>query len=145
VILTPHSRLGVQIMNQSNASNPPVQSEPLCCGPEWHAAFPDEPGLSPEDEEWYVREVSRRYGDAAELKPGTLVDLAESIAGYLTGLGLEPDVRDGSIRFLLVGRLIQLSIEDIDARLEALAEESSQCRQVSDEERGMMAAGLPVG
>ena len=42
--------------------------------------------------------------------------------------------------------MIQLSIEDIDARLEALAGESDGRRsQVSDDERGMLAAGLPIG
>jgi hypothetical protein len=131
-------------MSQSNAPDPVTQPEPW-----WehaHPAFPDEPGLSPEDEAWYVQQVSQRYGDPAEMAPGTLADLARSVAGYLTGLGLEPDVRDGSIRFLFLGRMIQLSIEDIDARLEALAGESDGRRsQVSDDERGMLAAGLPVG
>jgi hypothetical protein len=111
-----------------------------------HPAFPDEPGLSEEDERWYVEHVSKRYSDPAELKPGNLADLAGSIAGYLTGLGLEPEVRDESIRFLFLGRVILLTLEDIDTRLEALAAETDGRRsQVSDDERGMMAAGLPVG
>jgi hypothetical protein len=39
-----------------------------------------------------------------------------------------------------------LTLEYIDARLEALAGESDGHRsQVSDDERGMLAAGLPIG
>ena len=117
--------------------------------PWWeHAApaFPDEPGLSEKDERWYVQQVSQRYGDPAEINPGNLADLAQSVAGYLTGLGLEPDVRDRAIRFQFIGRMILLTLEDVDARLEAMAAESDGRRsQVSDDELGMMAAGLPIG
>jgi hypothetical protein len=117
-------------MSQSNAPDPVTQPEPW-----WehaHPAFPDEPGLSPEDEAWYVQHVSQRYGDPAELRPGTLADLARSVAGYLTGLGLEPGVRlpdsdQGApgltIRFEFLGHLIQLNVEDVDRRLEDLARE----------------------
>jgi hypothetical protein len=103
---------------------PHVQSEPLCCGPEWRPAFDAESEpWSEADEAWYVQNVSQRYSDPAELKPGNLSDLAKSVAGYLTGLGLEPDVEDGLIRVQFLGRMVELSFEDIDARLELMAAE----------------------
>jgi hypothetical protein len=103
---------------------PAVQSDPTPWWEDAHPAFPDEPGLSPEDERWYLEHVSQRYGDPAELKPANLSDLAKSVAGYLTGLGLEPDVEDGPIvRVQFLGRMVELSFEDIDARLEQMAAE----------------------
>jgi hypothetical protein len=93
-------------------------------------ALPAVPQTDPEwcdPVEWTLPEAELEAIDAenfaAEMQPGTLADLAQSVAGYLTGLGLEPDVRDGSIRFEFLGRMIQLTLEDIDARLEALAAE----------------------
>jgi hypothetical protein len=110
-------------VNIESESRPAVQSEPLCCGPEWRPALENET-WSEKDEHWYVEHVSQRYGDAAELKPASLDDLASSVRGYLIGLGLEPDLEEGPVlRFLFLGRLVELSFEDIDARLEALAAE----------------------
>jgi hypothetical protein len=97
-------------MNTIPEPTPHVQSDSHPWWEDAHPAFPDEPGLSPEDEAWYVQHVSQRYGDPAELKPANLSDLARSVAGYLTGLGLEPDVEDGPIvRVQFLGRMVELS------------------------------------
>ena len=59
------------------------------------------------------------------------------MARFLTSLGLEPDLRGGTLDFLFLGRLHRVELEDVEARLE-------RC-QVSSDEAAMLAAGLPVG
>jgi hypothetical protein len=59
------------------------------------------------------------------------------VAQFLAALGLEPDVRADAVDFLFLGHLHRVELEDVEVRLD-------RC-QVSEDELGMLAAGLPIG
>jgi hypothetical protein len=121
-------------MIEPTTSNPGASGDPLIDG---RPAFPDEPGPSEDDLRWAAESFARNYGENPPPPIRDARGLLLSIAEPLASLGLEPDVRGDAIDFLFLGHLHRVELEDVEARLD-------RC-QVSEDERGMLAAGLPVG
>lgn len=71
-------------------------------------------------------------------RPSAISDargLLISIRDHLASLGLEPDIRGDEIIFEFLGHVHRLELEDLERR----------DGDVSEDERAMLACGLPIG